>query len=427
MTRRQISHHKKQERRQRLIFFGGIGIIAAVIILVIVGIIVGEIIPNNKTVLQVGDTKYNYSYYVDSLKVLSVFQSDYSPSEIVADVPQTIRQAQILREGAASLNITISDDEVETTIEGAGLDVNDATMDFIRAQLLIPKLQEYFGTQLPETMPQVDLDAIFTESETVAGQIRPEMAATDNISVLAEQYDLNPYSSNNGTYGWHPSSILETSVGSSIPVEWAFQASSGDVSQPLSDNESWKKKGYWLLRVNSVAEEVNTDNETMVSANVSGILLGNEEEALQIRDRLVAGEDLAAIAEQYSQYSSSSENGGELGVFVETSDNYTHALSALTDPYIFGEDTEIGAWSSPVMDDVYWTQGGFWLAKALGVDENRALSEDDRTTLINDKYNEWQSVLDDDPAYEMVNTVTDIQQADAVTEAEKYLTSLTKR
>ncbi len=429
MTRRAISHHQKAQRRQRFIFFGGIGIIAIVVVLVIVGVIVGEVLPNSKTVLAIADQEYDYGYYVDALKVQSILQSEAKPSDVNAQLPQAIQQYQMLRDGAASLNITISDNEVKDKIKEIGLEANDATMDMIRAQLLIPKLKEHFGTKIAETMPQVNLEAILVESEAVARDIRQELADSDNITELAKEYGLNYYSQNDymGAFGWHPASIHEDYLGTSIPVDWAFEAEAGDVSQPLSDNETWKKKGYWLLRVNSIEEEAVSENETAVSANVSGILLNSEEQAKSIRERLNNGEDLAAIAEEFSQYSVSKQNGGELGVFEKPSDNTTHALSEATDPYIFGEDTETGVWSDPIPDEGYWTQGGAWLVRAVDVDENRAVSEEDRTFLINEQFDNWMTLLSSNAVYQPVNTLSDEQKVEAIAEAERYLAGMANR
>ncbi len=429
MTRRAISHHQKAQRRQRFIFYGGIGIISIVIVLVIVGVIVGEVLPMGKTVLAIADTDYDYGYYVDSLKVHSLFQENASPPDVIAQLPQTIQQYQMLRDGAASLNVTISDDEVKNKIKEYGLDENEATMDMIRAQLLVPKLKEHFGSEIAEQMPQVDLEAILVESDAVAQTIRPDLIASDNISDLAKEYGLNYYSQNEyfGRYGWHPAAIHEDYLGTSIPVDWAFQAEAGDVSQPLSDNESWKKLGYWLLRVNSVDTQTSSDNETAVSANVSGILLSSKVQAELIRDRLNNGEDLASIAEEYSQYSVSKQNGGELGLYTKPSDNTTNALSAKTDPYIFAEDTEIGVWSDPIQDDAYYTQGGAWLVRAVDVDENRDLSEEDRTFLIDERFNNWMTLLSQNAVYQPVTTLTDEQKAKAIAEAEKYLAGLARR
>ncbi|WP_422485647.1 peptidylprolyl isomerase [Gudongella sp. DL1XJH-153] len=62
-------------------------------------------------------------------------------------------------------------------------------------------------------------------------------------------------------------------------------------------------------------EYYETNGEDIVEINASHILLGSEEEALSVMDRLDSGEDFAQVATAKSMDSVSAVNGGNLGYF----------------------------------------------------------------------------------------------------------------
>lgn len=438
MTRRALSSHKKAERRQRFIFFGGVGIISVVVIIVFVGLIVGEILPNSKTVLNVGGRQISYGYYVDALKLYTrlvqaqdtLMGKTVTPvSQINTYLPQIMQENMIVINGAEELDVTVGDDDVKERLELYGLDANDASMDYIRVELLTAKLKEdYFGSQVPDTMLQVRLQAILLESAEQAAEVRPLMAATDNISEIAAEYDLSS-NAQDGDFGWHPEEVFRGGgyITSELPVDYAFGEGreAGDLSQPISDNESSKKIGYWLLRVNEITEELASDNVTpVISANVSGLLLGSRVEAGDVRQQLIDGALLEDLATEYSQYSVSRNNGGELGMLEQPETDSSTALSEPADAFIFSENTTIGTWSEPIADTGFTTTGGAWLVRVADKDEGRSLDDADRQYLINSDYNTWFTEKQEGPDYEIVNVMTAKQQTEAIAEVEAYLASL---
>lgn len=427
MTRRAMSSHKKAQRRQRFIMFGGIGVLAAVVIIVIIGLVVGEIMPMKATVLEVNDAEFDLSFYQDTLEFYSqlYYQSIAAGSQSVSNIStgilELIEENELIYQAAAALGYTVTDDEIDEKIEELELEKSDVTCHIIRAELLREVLQDdYIGAQVPLSAPQVELQALMLESEEKAAEVRDLVLSTDNFTALAQEYGTNYYSytSPYGDFGWHPASVLENYISNDSVLDYAFSMSAGEVSPPVSDNETSKKKGYWLLKVNTLTP--STDNGTDVTpatANVTALLLGNEGEALEVRDRLVAGEDVAALAAEYSQYSTSENNGGELGVLTQSETEGSYAVSGSVDAYIFNEDVELSAWSQPVEDGAFYTTGGAWIFKAVDTAEDRALSDDDRQSLIEIAYSEWFSdVQEDEEAYPINELLTDGQQLKAITE-----------
>jgi hypothetical protein len=382
-TRRQLSHFQRQKRRQRIIFISGISIIVAIVLIVLVGWFINEYRPLHRTVIKVGESEFNTAYYIDMLENYARANPSQTVEVINYSLPNIIVQDELIRLEAEPLGITIDDEEIKKTLKDAGQSANDADVAAFRTQQLETRLKdEYFGTTMvPKSEEQVHILAMMVESESVAIEARDKLINGENFSTLVSQYAQNNYSKyNDGDFGWHGASILEEELGSLIPVDYAFEAEPGDLSPPLSDNESYKSIGYWLIKV--------VDRTSDILSTVQALYLSSNEQALEIKARLEAGDDLAALADEYSQYTASKEKHGDLGVMTR-SDNTTTVVSEAFDSYVFDPATELGKWSDPIADTKFSTQGGFWLVEVVEKEENRPVSDDDRTYLIGKAYDEW--------------------------------------
>lgn len=388
-TRRQISHLKKQRRRQRIVFYGGITIIAAVILIVLVGWVMADFVPLHKTVIKVNDTDFDVSYYIDTLKIARANQPDQNIQMLISSTTGQIEQGELMRQGAEKLDIIVSDEETKKALEDMGAPVTDAYIGLWRSQLLQARLKdEYFGPLVPVSDNQVHAMIMLVESERVANEIINRLQSGENFTALAGEFAQNYYSKNvnKGDFGWHPRAILEEQLGYSIPIDYAFSAEVGTLSAPLYDEEAYMQLGYWLLRVNG--------RPTEDSANVSALLISSEELAEDVRARLEAGEDLGPIADDLSNYSLSRDKHGELGV-VPQSDNISDPFNG----YTFNPETPLGEWSEPIRDETFWCQGGYWLVKVVDKDNDRKLSDEDRTYLIDKSFEDWVSALWSNPVY----------------------------
>jgi hypothetical protein len=412
MTHRQLSHHKRAQRRQRIILFSGIAVVVAVVALIISGWILGEYRPLHRTVLKVYDTDISMADYVDTIKILGRSSNVETLQENTSGIVNTIIINELIRQGGEQLGISVSDEEVKTTVQNMNLPDNKAARDLVRAQLLPDKIKtEYFGAELPVSANQVYIKTMLVESESLFPEVRDKLISGDNFTMLAEQYGWN-YTTrkvNQGDYGWHPASILKDLLGSDIPIDWAFSAQPGEISPALADPDTYKQFGYWLLRVNNVQEEG--------TANVSAVLLSSEAEAREFKMKLENGsENLTAIADTYSQYTPSKESHGELGM-VADSENISTAFNN----YVYSPDVEIGSWSEPIPDTTFFTKGGAWLVQLIDKDNDRKLSDEDRSTLIEKAYSEWSNNLWVSASADIVNALTDEEQQWAVNRAIKEL------
>ncbi len=380
-TRRQLSQFKRQQRRQRLITITGIGIIVVVVLMVLFGWYWEMYRPMHQTVIRVYDTEFDMSYYIDLLKIGGEGQSADYIQNIADSVIREIEQNELIKRAAAQLNISVSDDEAREQLKGSDIQINDASLDLVRSQMLRDRLyDEYFDAQVPVSDKQVHIMAMLLESESQALEIRTRLQNSENFTELAEEFSLDNYTKNNkGDVGWHPEGVLAALLGSSVPGEYAFSAEVEVLSQPRYDEEKSKEVGYWLIRV----QERQYEEEAQVQA----ILLGSEEEAQDVRARLEAGEDLATLAEELSQFEKSQKQKGELGLVGQDE------ISPAFDEYVFNPEVEIGVWSEPIRDETVTTKGCYWLIKVLDRDDDRQLETDDRDYLLSLEYNNWVSKL----------------------------------
>jgi len=391
ITKRQLSSIKRQKRRQNFIFYGGILIIAAVIVIVFVGLYMGEIRPYHQTVLKVYDREFNAQYLMDTTKY---FGRLYPPetyltnlSSLVYSSPNYITQSELIRRGAAELGITVDDDEVKESLKENEVTVNDASVDLARLSFLNERLlEEYFKPQVPATANQVNMMAMFLESESQASAITAEFAASGNFTGLAGEYSLDFYTKEKmGDLGWRSRDFLEYEMGTTVPVEYAFDAEIGTLSQPIYDEKS-KPIGYWLV---NILERQENDQ-----AYVEVILLGSVEEADIVFHRLIDGENFGELAREFSQ-DDSREQGGDLGWVTPGS------RSAVFDEYVFNpEAVDLGV-QGPIEDTSVSTKGGYWLVKVVDREENRPLEDEEKESLAEKAFSDWVSQLWEDATDEI--------------------------
>jgi parvulin-like peptidyl-prolyl isomerase len=411
MTHRALSRHKKAVRRQRFILFGGISVIVAVVLIIMAGWITGEYIPLHKTVLQVYDTKFSTGYFIDMLALnLRGQTSTVDTSQITTNVINQIFQNELEKQEAAKLGVVVSDNDVLQMVKANGLPVNAASKDAIIAQLLPDKLKsDYFSTVIPVSDNQVYLKAIMVEDEATAQIVRDKLMSGDNITSLVEQYGQGYFTQTyKGDFGFHNAGYFTTEYIPTVPVAYAFSdnATTGTVSEPLTDNTSYKQLGYWVLRVNDIPKDG--------SANVTGLLLNSLGTAQDVRAKLVNGDNVTALADQYSQYTSAADKHGELGVIIAT-DNISPDFNG----YVFDPSTKLGEWSEPIRDTYMWTQGGYWVVQIADRQDNSKLSDDDRKTLIDRAYTTWAGGLMGDAATDVFNDFTDSLKQWAIDRATK--------
>jgi hypothetical protein len=389
-TRRQLSHFKKTKRRQRIVNIVGLTVIAAIILIILGGWFSAEFYPLHRTVLKVNGVKFNVAYYIDVMKILRNNDNTKDAGTLSNDALQSIMQGEVMRQGAEKAGISVSDEEIKNYLNILNIPDNKNFRSYYGYQLLVNKLQtSYFGSKVPVEDKQVHALIMMLESDQQALEIRNRLVNGDNFTALAGQFGQDYYSKNknSGDFGWHPRDVLKDQLSSAIPLDYAFSAEVGILSPPLSDNETYKQLGYWLIRLVDRPEEGKV--------HVQALVVSDNVTAMDVKARLEAGTlNLADAVDEYTEYSLSKEKGGDFGV-IDISENSTY--TQVFNEYVFNPDTATGKWSEPILETELWTRGGSWLVQVVEKDDNRKVSDEDRSYLIEQLLNDWFSELSSDP------------------------------
>jgi len=408
VTKRQLSHWQQQRKKQRIVFSVGAFIIASVLVVIGVGWYVSRYQPLHQTVIKVNDVEFNMNYYIKMLRFYGKDQSVEYRHYLADKVVQRIERDELIRQGAMKLGISVSDDEVKNELKSRELPLSRDYRDLVGVELLVGRLlDEYFDKQVPRFAEQRHIMAMFLESKGQAMEVGDRLENEEDFGELAGELSLDSFSKNeNGDLGWHPKGILTDLLASPKPDDYAFSAEVGTLSEPIYDEDKFKGVGYWLIEVLERDEEPD-------EAHVQAMLLGSEEEALQVKSRLEAGEDFATLAEEYSQYEYSDEEAGDLGWLSPGE------MSLVFDEFVFNSELELETLSEPIRDDAAPTKGGYWLVKVLDEDDNKEIGKDDRDFLKAQVFNEWLSSLWDDPENQIDSYLDGEQKAWAVEQSMK--------
>ncbi len=388
ISKRQLSRWQKQRRRERLIRFTGISIIIAVICVIAAGIYITQFKPLYDTVIKVNDTKFNMQYFINTYNYFLEQQPGMQPFLAVVQVEREIKQNELVRQGALELDIRVSNDEVDEELESRDPPLSKDHRDIIRAQLLAEKLlDDYFDLQVPKSAEQVHIQAMFLESEAQALEVTNKLEAGGDFNEIAAELSLDTATKEKkGDLGWHPRDIVSGMLTSSVAEDYAFNGEPRVLSQPIYDENKPKGIAYWLIKIVERKEDSN-------AVKIAVIQLGSQAEAKETKARLDAGEDFGDLAAELSKLLEAKEDRGDVGEVTPG------MLSKPMDDFIFGPEVEMETVSEPIRDENSLTDGGYWLVKVLGKDNDREIGEEDRTLLKGKALNEWVQSLWDNPNY----------------------------
>ena len=112
-----------------------------------------------------------------------------------------------------------------------------------------------------------------------------------------------------------------------------------------------------------------------------GILLGSEQDARDVIAKLNAGSDFDTLAKELSQQPGAKDSGADMGAFDVQKD------SGVFDAAVF--DLAVGQISDPIPDPQVQTTGGYWVFRVIENEDDRALTADQQTLLVNDLVTKW--------------------------------------
>jgi len=369
-TKHQLSKWQRQMRIRRIV------IIAAVVFLVGISSWVGyeyykdyKSDPLRQVVIKVNDVSFTMEYYVKLLNGYTAGMNStelyYMGDTIANDVANDIIKTEVLRQGAKNLGIEVTSEEIDAKLKEAGLPDDEVYRYMAKGVLLQEKLDEYFGSQLPDTMEQAHVQAMLVESQEIATELIAEIKAGGNFTALAKEFSCN--SSVEGDLGWLPRELMPNTM----IADAAFNITPGGISEPIPDETATKDVGYWLIEVTDKQDE---------EINALVMLLGSEAEAERVKAQLAAGGNFSALAGNYSQHESKTKGGKLDG--LKPGDMGSDAF----DEVAF--NLPVNEVSEPVKDESVHTTGGYWLVKVIDRGDHE-LEEGTRQELIDKHFNDW--------------------------------------
>ena len=368
-TKHQLSKWQRQMRIRRIVIIAAAVFLAGIISWAGYGYYNDRVQPSREVVIQVNGVPFTMDYFVKMVDAhtrgMESTQIQYMATYIANMVADSIKDAELLRQGAKNLGIEVTSEEVDARLAEMEWPDNEVYRDIARAVLSQEKLEEeYFGPGLNATMEQAHVQVMLVESQEVATELIAEIEAGGNFNALAEEFSCN--SSIEGDLGWLPKVLMpNTLIGDA-----AFNLTLGEISQPIYDETAIKSIGYWLIEVTDKQDE---------EIQARAMLLGSEAEADRVKAELVSV-NFSSLAEEYSQHESKDEGGeldwlkrGDMG--SETFDEVAFNITA----------NEL---SEPVKDESAQTTGGYWLVEVVDRGDHELVGEV-REALINKHFNDW--------------------------------------
>ena len=400
-TKRELSRWKREERLKRIITLIGVTFIAAIIGFVGWAIYTATIGPLTQPVLKINDRTFNMDYYLKAMELYSL-GGDAANVPIYADMTiGRLETNELIRQGASEIGVSVNEEEIEDVINKIGLPDDTTTKDIIGGEVLMGKVvEEYFEGKTPTICEQARTEAIFLGGKDIAEEIALKLASGDNFTNLATQFSMEPMTrAKGGNLGWLPkdySRLVLGDLGNSSIEEIAFSINPQILSDPIYDESVIKEFGYWIVEILERDQEKGT--------HARGIFTNTSDQANEIRNKLLDGEDFTTLVNQYSLHEETKNLDGDLG-WIEQSSWYKkdYTMEALAKEAL---RLEPGTVSEPIMDASLETPGGYWLVRVLEREE-REIEQETRNII---KANLTETWLDEQRRKSTIENLLDSEK-----------------
>ena len=381
-----------QQKRTRRIFIS----VIIVIVLAILGVSGWSIYyfqfkPYQQAAIIVNDVTLDMRYYINMQKLYyGKAPTDVTIPQFPDFVEEQIIQNEVFRQGAEALGIQIDRKDVEADLKKAGMPVTRESVDLLQAEQLVQQ-------QIPTNQLQAAVQAMLLESESAAQEAKARVRDGELFANVAIDVSKIPETKiSQGDMGWVTARQADLTVDSTNFGDTIFGVEPDVLSGPVYDDSVTKQYGYWVIRAVEIEEP--SDNTSSTRARIEAILLGSEQEADEVRDRINAGEDMNELAKELSQLTGAKDNGAELGWITQSQDN--------TSLYDVVFELPLYAVSDPIADNQVETKGGYWIFNILKKDDNLELTSYQRNMLQNDFLNRCTVAVSEDPNYRIESLLT---------------------
>jgi parvulin-like peptidyl-prolyl isomerase len=284
------------ERRNSLLLLGGIGLVVLFAILLIgYGYYTERLAPGSDTVVRVGDRNFDYDYFERRMKS-ELARGRINAANVgdgVTAILTLIQREELLRQGAASIGVEVSEEEIEARYRArVGISANATREQFaaqlrqelVRLQLslgdfrelaiaevLETKLREHFEAAVPTEAEHVSLLLIQTGTESAAIQARDKLNAGESFATVAASDSIHASRTKDGVVEFVPTESLPKKVG-----ETAASISPGTRSEIIDDPQ-----GFYIIEVTGrETQPVTEDGRELLGSQRLNNLLAETQERL---------------------------------------------------------------------------------------------------------------------------------------------------
>ncbi len=357
LTKRQVSRWEKQKKQSRII-----QICAAVIVVAAAGLIAGgiyweQVMPAQKIVIKVNDVSFNLDYYTKMLDIITQGATVGQLSGYTDVAAQAVEESELVREKAADVGVSATDEEIKKAIETGNLPDNVVGSDLARTRVLtVNYAQKVCMPQQPKSVQSAEVEAMFLESKAMVNDRKHKLALGENFSTMATQFSMEPITkADKGYLGWIPKGYeiyAISELSDSVLKDVIFTLQPNTPSDPIYDPSISKPFGFWVLQL--------LEKDDAKGYHGRGILLPTQEQADDVRSQLLNGADWDDLAKKYSQ-AAGKDSGADLGWLQPGTDKslLVRLLAGL-------EPNKI---SDVLRDETVKTNGGYWLIQVMNLQD----------------------------------------------------------
>ena len=395
ITKKHLARQEKEQIQNRYIVITAIAVLVIVLGLITFGILDQTVLRSNKAVAVVNDEKVTttqFEKYVRFYRLQVVnqynqtlqFSQSFGDNESLAQYfaqtltsyqnqladPETIGSQvldqmvndRLIRQEAKKMGITVSQAEIDTAFEEYfsffqnGTPTPAPALELQPTSTLSPDQQMMLATLAPTADPNL---MVSTPESMVAPTVEPTQLPTVDPATQPTQEPL-------------PTPTVFTRD-AYVTLSEEYFTSLKDIGFTAEDLKGLLEFSLYRSKLQEILLSDLAPVQDQVWAR--HILVTTEQEAIDIRQRYLDGENWASLAAQFSKDTSNASNGGDLGWFGPG------AMVAEFETAAFA--TPVGSVSEPVQ-----TQFGWHLIQVVGHEE-RPLTADKYQTLKEETFNEW--------------------------------------
>lgn len=265
LTPRQVSRWQKERQRQRITLLVGSAIIVLILGVLGYGFFTSRIAPRWEPAVRVNGATVNMAHLVNYLRVALGNQPGTDAQTVQSIAPMVadeIQNNELIKEAAAGLGISVSDEEVNQAIrDGAvtpdekgkvgedeiqqrlkrymtNLKVSESFFrEVVTNTVLRKKMQEKLESQIPAQGEQVKLSAILLDTDTEANDVSSKLQSGGDFAALAKEFSKDDATKDKGgDMGWVSRGLYPDLEAA------AFSLSVGTPGQPIATS-----RGYYVL------------------------------------------------------------------------------------------------------------------------------------------------------------------------------------